>query len=58
MNTEQWMEIFRATGLDDEMMHKWHREFEKRYPEEHQRFLEWLNIPSEKINMIRQKSSV
>jgi len=57
MTTEQWIELFRAIGLDDKMMNKWHEEFEKKYPQEHQRFLEWLNVPSEKINRIRQKAS-
>jgi hypothetical protein len=57
MNTEQWIELFRTIGLDEDTMHKWHMEFEKKYPDEHQRFLEWLNVPSEKINSIRQKAS-
>jgi hypothetical protein len=57
MNTEQWIELFSAIGLDKPMMHKWHQEFEKRYPEEHQRLLEWLNVPSEEIKSIRQNAS-
>ena len=58
MNTEQWIELFRLIGLDESMMHKWHREFEKKYPDEHQSFLEWLNVPSEEIKNIRQKASM
>ncbi|MEW5801772.1 MAG: hypothetical protein AB1847_06660 [bacterium] len=57
MTTEQVIELFRAIGLDDDAMHKWHEEFEKKYPQEHQRFLEWLNVPPDKINLIRQKAS-
>ena len=58
MNKEQWIEVFRATGLDEKMMNKWHEEFEKRYPDGHEGFLEWLNVPSEEIKSIRQKASL
>lgn len=56
MNKENWVELFRAIGLGDETMRHWHQEFEAKYPEEHQSFLEWLNIPEEKIKSIRASS--
>ena len=56
MNVDKWVEVFRATGLDEAMMHNWHREFEHRYPEQHESFLKWLNLPSDDILAIRKKS--
>ncbi len=53
MQKEQWVELFRAIGLDEAAMKRWHREFEARYPQGHQSFLEWLQIPADEINQIR-----
>ncbi len=53
VNKEQWVELFRAIGLKDETMEQWHREFEKRNPDGHQEFLEWIKIPSSEISKIR-----
>ena len=53
MNKEKWILLFRQIGLDDETMTQWHREFEARYPDGHQSFLEWLNIPQDEIDRIR-----
>ena len=54
VNVDQWVEMFRAIGLDETTMHKWHAEFERRHPAGHQAFLEWLNLPGEQIAEIRQ----
>jgi hypothetical protein len=48
--------VFRATGLDQAMMHRWHREFEQRFPEQHESFLKWLSLPPEEIRAIRNKA--
>lgn len=53
MNKEKWVNLFREIGLDEETMVQWHRAFETRYPEGHQSFLEWLNIPGDEISRIR-----
>ena len=53
VNKEQWVEMFRESGLDDATMMKWHRVFEGRNPEGHQEFLEWLGIPADDIKEIR-----
>jgi hypothetical protein len=37
-------------------MHEWHSEFERRHPQAHQSFLEWLGLPEERISGIRRKS--
>lgn len=57
MDVGRWTEVFRATGLDDEAMHRWHHEFESRYPEGHQGFLEWLGLSVDRIGEIRDKSA-
>lgn len=56
MNVDQWVEVFRATGLDEAMMCRWHREFERRYPEQHGCFLKWLNLSSDEALAIRKES--
>ena len=53
---EKWVSIMKASGLSDEAMHKWHAEFEKAAPEEHQEFLEFLHIPAAEIRTIRDWS--
>jgi DNA-binding transcriptional MerR regulator len=48
--------IMRAAGLTEEDMHRFHREFEKAAPAEHQEFLEFLHIPAAEIVKIREWS--
>ena len=57
VRVEEWTEMFRAIGLEDPDMHKWHALFERRHPEGHQGFLEWLQLPDERIADIRRKSA-
>ena len=54
MDKEKWVLLFREIGLDDATMIRWHREFETRYPDGHQSFLEWLQISQEEIGRIRE----
>ena len=53
MNKERWVHLFREIGLDEATMTRWHKEFEARYPDGHQSFLEWLNIEESEIHRIR-----
>jgi DNA-binding transcriptional MerR regulator len=53
---EKWVSIMKAAGLTDDAMHRWHAEFEKAAPEEHQEFLEFLHIPPPEIRTIREWS--
>jgi DNA-binding transcriptional MerR regulator len=53
---DNWVSMLRAAGLDDDGMWKWHIEFERNSPEAHQDFLESIGIPSDEINLIREKS--
>ena len=53
---DKWVAIMRAAGFTDEDMHRWHREFEKSAPAEHQEFLEFLHIAPEEVRSIREWS--
>lgn len=54
VTVEEWVNRFRAVGLDEAAMRTWHRLFEKENPEGHLSFLEWLGLPAEKIAEIRK----
>ena len=51
-----WVEMFREIGLDDGQMHRWHAIFERRWPQAHHSFLEWLGEPAEDVERIRRAS--
>jgi DNA-binding transcriptional MerR regulator len=53
---EKWVSIMKSCGFSEDQMHRWHAEFERSAPEEHQEFLEFLHIPAEEINTIRETS--
>ncbi len=53
---DKWIAIMRGAGFTEDDMHRWHSEFEKAAPEEHQEFLEFLHIPAEEIKKIREFS--
>jgi len=55
VTVEEWVRRFRAIGLDDAAMDRWHALFEQENPEGHQSFLEWLGLPAERIREIRQR---
>jgi hypothetical protein len=45
-----------AAGFVEDDMRRWHKQFEQQAPEEHQQFLEYLQIPKEEIGKIRERS--
>ena len=53
---DKWVSIMRGAGFNDDDMHRWHKQFEKSAPEEHQEFLEFLHIPKDEIVKIREWS--
>ena len=55
---EKWTSIMRSAGFSEEDMRRWHKEFEKSAPSEHQEFLEFLHIPPAEIKTIRDWSKV
>jgi DNA-binding transcriptional MerR regulator len=54
---EKWTSIMASAGFSEEDMRRWHREFEKSAPAEHQEFLEFLHIPAGEIRTIRSWSA-
>jgi hypothetical protein len=55
VTVEEWVARFKAIGLDEAAMEKWHRLFERENPAGHQSFLEWLAIPAARISEIRAR---
>jgi DNA-binding transcriptional MerR regulator len=53
---DKWVSIMRKAGLSQDDMHRWHAEFERSAPDEHQEFLEFLHIPPDEIRTIREMS--
>ncbi len=53
MNKDQWVNILKASGMDDDAMHRWHIEFERDLPEVHTDFLESLGLTAEDIKNIK-----
>jgi DNA-binding transcriptional MerR regulator len=56
MDRGKWVELLRASGFTDEDLGRWHRDFERTDPAYHQRFLEFLGIPSAEVAVIRERS--
>lgn len=56
ISKEKWVSIMKGCGFTAEQMNRWHAEFERAAPTEHQEFLEFLHIPAEEIKSIRAQS--
>ncbi len=56
MTKDKWVSIMKSAGFQEADMHRWHVEFEKSAPAEHQEFLEYLHISADEINKIREWS--
>ena len=56
MNKDKWVAIMQAAGFKESDMHRWHREFERSAPDDHQEFLQFLHIPPDEIRSIREWS--
>jgi hypothetical protein len=50
---QEWIDLFKEIGLNDETMMTWHRVFEARHPDAHQSFLGWLGLSDDEITAIR-----
>ncbi len=53
---DKWIAIMKGCGFTPEQMNRWHAEFERSAPNEHQEFLEFLHIPADEIKKIREES--
>jgi len=56
MTKEKWVSIMKAAGFTEDDMTRWHREFERAAPEDHQEFLQYLHIAPEEVSSIREWS--
>jgi DNA-binding transcriptional MerR regulator len=54
---ERWVSIMSAAGFTETDMGRWHAEFERSAPDEHQEFLEFLRVPKGEIQAIRSWSA-
>lgn len=57
VTVDEWVARFRAVGLDDAAMERWHTLFERENPAGHESFLQWLGLPVDRIAEIRRKSA-
>lgn len=53
---ESWTAMFRAIGLDDAAMRRWHRQFEAANPDDHKAFLQSLGLDAAEVKRIRRWS--
>ena len=56
LDKRTWVEMLRLAGMDERAMERWHTEFERHAPEEHEQFLASLGIPPQEIATIRKWS--
>lgn len=56
MTKEKWVSIMQGAGFGEADMHRWHQEFERSDPQEHEQFLQYLHIPEKEIQTIREWS--
>jgi DNA-binding transcriptional MerR regulator len=56
MTKDKWVAIMRSAGFTEADMRRWHAEFEKAAPGDHEAFLEFLHIPPHEIGKIRESS--
>ncbi len=56
MTKEKWVAIMKGAGFSEADMHRWHHEFERSDPQEHEQFLQYLHIPEKEIQSIREWS--
>jgi DNA-binding transcriptional MerR regulator len=56
MNLDLWVNLLKASGFGQENISRWHSAFERSSPAGHQKFLEFLCLPSKEIERIRRAS--
>jgi DNA-binding transcriptional MerR regulator len=56
VDVELWVKMLRAAGMNQDAMHRWHAEFERRAPDGHNEFLLSLGIPANEVVEIRNLS--
>jgi MerR family transcriptional regulator, thiopeptide resistance regulator len=56
MTKDKWVAIMKAAGFKDDDMHRWHREFERSAPDDHEEFLKYLHLADKEVRTIREWS--
>jgi DNA-binding transcriptional MerR regulator len=56
MTKEKWVTIMKAAGFSEDDMRRWHVEFERAAPDDHQEFLNYLHIAPDEVRSIREWS--
>lgn len=56
MTKSNWVDMLKASGMNDDDMHAWHADFERNFPQIHEDFLYSLGCPSEEVKAIRDWS--
>jgi DNA-binding transcriptional MerR regulator len=56
MNKARWTALLRAAGFSGDDMRRWHADFERTAPAEHEAFLEFLCIPEDERALIRARA--
>jgi hypothetical protein len=56
LTKDQFVTVLEAAGITAAQRQKLHAEFERQQPAAHQKFLEWLGLPTESIATIREQS--
>ena len=56
VDTDLWVEMLDAAGMDQDARRRWHTEFERRAPEGHNEFLLSLGIPANEVEQVRRWS--
>lgn len=56
LSKEKWTKVMRDSGFSEDDMRRWHMQFEKEAPDDHDEFLRFLRIPEDEIQRIREWS--
>lgn len=56
VDVKLWVKMLRAAGMNEDAMHRWHSEFERRAPDGHQEFLLSLGLPPDEVAEARRLS--
>jgi DNA-binding transcriptional MerR regulator len=56
MTKDKWVAVMKAAGFTEDDMRRWHHEFEKSAPKDHEEFLQFLHIPEKEVASIREWS--
>ena len=56
LTKQKWTQVMKDSGFSGDDMRRWHAQFEKAEPEDHEQFLKFLHIPEAEVRQIREWS--